>query len=55
LPAFGTGYPHVTNWEGGVEKRRIDFDRSDSVVAAVAGAGIARKVARLTPQVVIKG
>ena len=34
LPAFGTGYPHVTNWEGGVEKRRIDFDRADSVVTA---------------------
>ncbi|MCE9555098.1 MAG: PQQ-binding-like beta-propeller repeat protein [Planctomycetes bacterium] len=34
LPAFGTGFPHVTNWEGGVEKRRIDFDRADSVIAA---------------------
>lgn len=32
-PAFGPGFPYVTNWEGGVEKRRIDFDRSDSVVA----------------------
>ncbi|MCE9546991.1 MAG: PQQ-binding-like beta-propeller repeat protein [Planctomycetia bacterium] len=33
-PAFGTGYPHHTNWEGGVEKRRIDFDRADSAVVA---------------------
>jgi outer membrane protein assembly factor BamB len=33
-PAYGLGFPHATNWEGGVEKRRIDFDRADSVVAA---------------------
>ncbi|MCE5276796.1 MAG: PQQ-binding-like beta-propeller repeat protein [Planctomycetaceae bacterium] len=32
-PAFGPGYPLHTNWEGGVEKRRIDFDRADSTVA----------------------
>ena len=32
-PAFGHGYPLGTNWEGGVEKRRIDFDRADSTVA----------------------
>jgi len=32
--AFGPGYPHGTNWEGGVEKRRIDFDRADSAVIA---------------------
>jgi len=33
-PAFGLGYPFGTNWEGGVEKRRIDFDRADSAVIA---------------------
>ncbi|MCE5326376.1 MAG: PQQ-like beta-propeller repeat protein, partial [Planctomycetaceae bacterium] len=32
-PAFGPGYALHTNFEGGVEKRRIDFDRSDSTVA----------------------
>jgi outer membrane protein assembly factor BamB len=32
-PAFGHGYPKTTNWEGGVEKRVIDFDRADAVVA----------------------
>jgi outer membrane protein assembly factor BamB len=33
-PAFGLGYPKPTNWEGGVEKRRVDFDRVDSTVVA---------------------
>ena len=33
-PAYAHGYPRSTNWEGGVEKRRIDFDRADSVVVA---------------------
>ncbi len=32
-PAYEHGYPKPTNWEGGVEKNRIDFDRSDGVVA----------------------
>ena len=31
-PALGKGYPKATNWEGGVEKRRTDFDRVDSTV-----------------------
>ena len=33
-PAMGRGYPLPTNWEGGVEKRRTDFDRADSTVVA---------------------
>ncbi|MEN6504002.1 MAG: PQQ-binding-like beta-propeller repeat protein [Planctomycetaceae bacterium] len=32
-PGFGPGYPRSTNWEGGVEKRVIDFDRADAAVA----------------------